>query len=244
MALIYESNYKRLEKLGILAVKTHAKFKASPYMDLSVERLYTNPDGSYVIAMAHYGVQNGDLMADPDMEIRVIPDMKMAEALTWRNDYVGKTSVVYPEPGKVYPKIKADLNKFLAIWLKNIAEQGHKRTSERFGVTIPKKVSRKKSKRITPGMCYEETFNIMLHDNDVAKNGVIIHGKVQDPQTKKWIEHAWIEMGTMVIDPTISESLIRKAQYYEAFNAKPEKEYTELQAIEQVFKKKKGFGKW
>lgn len=96
-----------------------------------MERLYSNHDGSYVVSLSHYGEQNGDLMADPDMEVRVFPDTKMAEAMTWRNDYVGKTSVVYPEPGKVYPKVKADLNKFLAMWLKNIIDQGHKRASDR-----------------------------------------------------------------------------------------------------------------
>jgi hypothetical protein len=95
-----------------------------------------------------------------------------------------------------------------------------------------------------PGHCYEETFNIMMNDDMVAKDGVIVHGKVQDPKTEKWIEHAWIEMGNVVIDPTISDGMIRKNKYYKELNAKPEKQYTQLEAVRQAFKLKKGFVKW
>jgi hypothetical protein len=95
-----------------------------------------------------------------------------------------------------------------------------------------------------PGHCYEETYDIMLHDDIIAKEGKIVHGKIQDPKTKKWINHAWIEFGTLVIDPTISDGMIRKSNYYEETNAKPEHYYTQLEAINQVFKQKKGMCKW
>jgi hypothetical protein len=95
-----------------------------------------------------------------------------------------------------------------------------------------------------PGQCYEETFNIMLNDDIVAKEGVIVHGKVRDPKTKRWIEHAWIEMGNVVIDPTISDGMIPIKKYYDNLNAKPEKRYTNLEAVRNAFKLKKGFAKW
>lgn len=97
---------------------------------------------------------------------------------------------------------------------------------------------------VNPGHCYKETFDIMLHDDTIARNGKIVHGTVQDPNTKKWIDHAWIELGVIVIDPTISDGIIRKSNYYEKTNAKPEHYYTDLEAINQVFKQKKGFCKW
>ena len=97
---------------------------------------------------------------------------------------------------------------------------------------------------IKPGQCYEETFNIMMSDENIAKNGKIVHGTAQDPKTKKVINHAWIEVGTLVIDPTLFETPVRKAQYYKVMKAKPQKYYTDLQAINQVFKQKKGFCKW
>ena len=95
-----------------------------------------------------------------------------------------------------------------------------------------------------PGLCYEETFRIMLNDDTIAKHGKIVHGTVQDPKTHKILDHAWIEVGAIVIDPTISEGFLEKAKYYNVVNAKPEKYYTELQAINQAFKLKKGFRKW
>lgn len=51
-------------------------------------------------------------MADPDMEVRVYPEMKMAEALTFRNDYMGIYQEVYPEPGKYYPISRRSLTIF------------------------------------------------------------------------------------------------------------------------------------
>lgn len=39
---------------------------------------------------------------------------------------LGIYQVVYPEPGKVSPKLKTDLNKFLNQWLSNLIEQGFK----------------------------------------------------------------------------------------------------------------------
>lgn len=95
-----------------------------------------------------------------------------------------------------------------------------------------------------PGQCYEETFNILVKNDLLAKEGKIVHGKVKDPQSGNWIEHAWIEMGTVVIDPTISDGMIQKSKYYDSLNAKPEHYYTDLEAINQVFKQKKGFCKW
>lgn len=40
-------------------------------------------------------------------------------------------SVVYPEPGKVVPRLKRELNAFLGVWLRNLKAQGHRLVSER-----------------------------------------------------------------------------------------------------------------
>lgn len=58
----------------------------------------------------------------PDMEIQIFPAQKMAEALTFQNDYLGIYQEVYPEPGKYYPKLKKELNTFLNDWLRNMIE--------------------------------------------------------------------------------------------------------------------------
>jgi len=129
--MIYEQNYKRLKKLipdlDILTVETHRKSKSGGFMDLSFEVLSCGTD-QFTCAMAHYFEQNGDLIADPDMEIRVVPSMQMIEALTYQDQFGFR--VVYPEAGKVNLQAKKELNQFLGQWLKNLIAQGHQLSPE------------------------------------------------------------------------------------------------------------------
>ena len=128
---VYEANYRKLE--GILNIEDflkhntgfNLKLKSSGYMDLSVEILEKTSD--YIrISMTHYGEQNGDLMADPDMEIKIYKEHQTAEALSFQNDYIGIYQVVYPEAGIVNLKLKKELNDFLGTWLNNLKIQGFK----------------------------------------------------------------------------------------------------------------------
>ena len=119
---VYEMIYKKLQQIGILDESgkmeaEYMKFKSSGLMDLNVDNLLNNR-----IALAHNGIQNGDVMSDPDVEVQIYPDQKMAEALTFQNDYLGIYQEVYPEPGKYHPKLKKDLNEFLNDWLQNIID--------------------------------------------------------------------------------------------------------------------------
>ncbi len=119
---IYERIYKRLERLGILALGEAAtRAKSGAFMDLSYDCLHKNADHTYIIALAHNYIQNGDVMPDPDMEIRIHPRLKMAEALTMQ-DYFGYRQVYHGD--KVDLRAKRELNKFLAYWLNNIRKQG------------------------------------------------------------------------------------------------------------------------
>ena len=38
-------------------------------------------------SLAHYYKQGGDLIPDPDMEIKVFPEFEMAEALTYQDSF-------------------------------------------------------------------------------------------------------------------------------------------------------------
>lgn len=128
---VYERNFNRLVKLGIinpkgeLQFKDALKLKKGAYMDLNLDYLQKDEKGT-VIAMAHNRIQNGDVMADPDMQIRIIPEMHSVEALTYQLDSMGTYQEVYPEPGKVNPRAKKELNAFLETWLKNLIDQGFK----------------------------------------------------------------------------------------------------------------------
>lgn len=130
--LIYEVMFDKLQKIGLinkngdLTFKDYIKVKNDPYMDLNVNRLYTDKKDVLRISLSHNFVQNGDLMADPDMEIYIHKNLKMIEALTYRLDSLGIYQIVYPDEKTVYPKRKKDLNRFLNQWLSNIIDQGFK----------------------------------------------------------------------------------------------------------------------
>jgi len=122
----FRTNYLKMKELGLLDVVEYAKLSSDGFMDLSVDVLQRH-ESYYDIALAHYGEQNGDLMADPDMVIRVYPDRGEVEALTFQNDYLGIYHEVYTRDGEremCRPRLKKDLNEFLNMWLTNLIEQG------------------------------------------------------------------------------------------------------------------------
>jgi len=128
---IYEIIYKRLEKLDIVTdgkAKKYRKSKSDPYMDFIVEKIaddLPNDNKGFVISIAHYFEQNGDLCCDPEMTIAIYPESKQAEALSFQQAIPPIYQRVYPEPGMVSPRLKKDLNSFLKQWLKNLIDQDH-----------------------------------------------------------------------------------------------------------------------
>ena len=83
---IYEQIYKKLQPIMTeLGDKDYIKMKSGGFMDLNVDQLYKT-DKRIRISLAHNYIQNGDVMADPDMEIMVYPDREMAEAMTFQQD--------------------------------------------------------------------------------------------------------------------------------------------------------------
>ena len=76
------------------------------------------------LAIAHYGEQNGDLMADPDMTLIVDNEAETVMPATYQNDYVGVYQEVYTDDGRWLPRLSRDLTSFLTTWLKNIEFQG------------------------------------------------------------------------------------------------------------------------
>lgn len=119
---IYNRIYQKLEYLGVMdfPIGECIHLKSSGFMDLVIERIGTNH-----YSLTHYFEQNGDLCPDPDMEIRVFPKEKMAEALSYQDSFGYR--VVYPEPGKVDIRTKKELNQFLDMWLSNLKNQGFRK---------------------------------------------------------------------------------------------------------------------
>ena len=137
--MIYNNIYRKLEQLIPDLINLEAgdsrQSVNEPYMDLHLDILSKTGRGDLRIALAHNYIQNGDVMADPDMEIRVYPEMRQAEALTFQQ--VGGVQLferVYEEKENgltvINLKVKKRLNTFLNQWLKNLLDQGHSLQSE------------------------------------------------------------------------------------------------------------------
>lgn len=122
---IYEIIYSKFEQVlgDFTQLPDHIKLEASGFMDLSIDVLVRESDHTR-ISLSHYYSQNGDLVPDPDMELRIFPDLKMAEALTFQDTY--KYQEIYSTPKTMNPRLRIQLNRFLNQWLTNIIEQQHK----------------------------------------------------------------------------------------------------------------------
>lgn len=96
------------------------KLEKEPYQTLHVDVLKRGSD-FVTIALAHYFEQNGDLVADPDMEVRLNLTTRTAVPMSFQNSLV--YTRVEGADGKPNPKALASLTSFLASWLQNIAEQ-------------------------------------------------------------------------------------------------------------------------
>ncbi len=122
---IYEKIYKLIPKLDIMEAGEAVKLKSEGFMDLNVDKLYHDDTKNVtIIALSHYYKHpSGDMIADPDMEIKIHHNSKMAEALTYQDSF--GYSQVYPKEGFVNPKAKTELNQFLNTWLNNLKAQGH-----------------------------------------------------------------------------------------------------------------------
>jgi len=120
--MIYEKIYQKLSNLinfERLQQNEYLKYKSSGLMDLHIDFLRFEGTNSFIIAMGHNYKQNGDVMADPDMEIRIFPNTQMAETLTFQLDSLGIYQRVYRD-NKVDLSLKKDLNSFLDKWLTKI----------------------------------------------------------------------------------------------------------------------------
>ncbi|CAL7964420.1 hypothetical protein GAMM_90020 [Gammaproteobacteria bacterium] len=129
-ATIYSQIYNKLisliPNLEKMEVANSQISKANGFMDLHLDILsegIIEQRQVKVISLAHYYEQNGDLVPDPDMTIKIYSQYKIAEALTLQ-DYFGYQQV-YPTQDTVNSAVKVSLNSFLKTWLNNCIRQGH-----------------------------------------------------------------------------------------------------------------------
>lgn len=125
---IYTAMHRKLMRLipELPQIAEHAKLVAEGYMDLNVDILRRTATYTDLALSHYYKHPSGDMIADPDMEVRVW-HFGAVEALTIQ-DMAGYLRVYGEVDGRkvVYPVVKKSLNAFLNTWLGNLIEQGHR----------------------------------------------------------------------------------------------------------------------
>ena len=130
--MIYQTIFKELNKivdLNKLQELEHLKFTSKGFMDLNFDFLRIDEQDRHIIAISHYYKQNGDMISDPDMEIRIDHSRNppTCEALTYQDSNLYQE--IYPivdNVEMVNPIFKQSLNNFLLYWIKKIQRQDFK----------------------------------------------------------------------------------------------------------------------
>ena len=125
--LKYERWYKQLEKIIGLeqfmqSEQDYLKIKSNGFMDLNIDKLSGDR-----IAMAHNCIQEGDVIADPDMEVVVNFEYKIVYPVTYQDSFGYQEAYEFNSEGKaigVNEKIKKELEAFFGQWLRNLKMQG------------------------------------------------------------------------------------------------------------------------
>lgn len=142
MKNIHETMYRKLTRLlpDLGSIREHATLKAAGFMDLNVDIIRVELRYQDIAFSHYYKHPSGDMIADPDMEIRVWPHGAV-EALSYQDTF-GYRRVYHTDGDKhlVDTRAKKELNSFLNTWLSNLLQQGHRIVNEATG-TVPASLS-------------------------------------------------------------------------------------------------------
>ncbi len=117
---------EKLKADGAWKIKTDSK----SIMPLNIDYIGKGPNGHDAIAVAHNYLQNGDVMADPDMQMEIADFLRGPELYpyTFQQD-PGIYQEIYTldETGKVKGvrvKLQKELRSFVRTWGANLRKQG------------------------------------------------------------------------------------------------------------------------
>src|ERR1700712_2919403 len=112
----------------ITDLETTVKIVNAPYMSLTVENIGPGPRGLPALSICHYGIQNGDLMRDPEMCFEVeVDNGKVTDfhPYYFRNDYAGvEQNAVNPDTRRIDRAMICTLDDFAVEWSRNLTTQG------------------------------------------------------------------------------------------------------------------------
>ncbi|QOK30068.1 hypothetical protein IIE26_27250 (plasmid) [Cytobacillus oceanisediminis] len=126
--------YNHLEKIFTRIGKSYKdmglgesiSLESGGLMDFVISRIDTD-----VLALEHNYVQNGDIMVDPRIDVRIVEhcsDLKLAEALNYEQHNLGLYCEIYTwkdDKCFVDTRLRNEVNNFLCEWLQNINSQGY-----------------------------------------------------------------------------------------------------------------------
>ena len=94
----------------------HVRFDKTGYQRLVIER------HGKMISVAHYFEQNGDLVADPDVELHYpswVPTAITQSYFGYRHKFIERDGKTF-----VDPRFNREVSSFLGLWARNIKMQG------------------------------------------------------------------------------------------------------------------------
>jgi hypothetical protein len=111
---------------GLLSLGQTKVQRSSSFMAVHIEEIASISAGR-IYSLAHYYTQNGDLMADPEMEILHSAVDGQFYPISFRMDSLGihRNSVIFDDGklSKLNLKMQYDQAAFANKWLRNIAVQ-------------------------------------------------------------------------------------------------------------------------
>jgi hypothetical protein len=118
-----------LRRAGGLHHGLYLKIDNPPYMELVIEAVdESGPMGLPTLSVAHYGIQNGDLMRDPEMcfELGLAGGIHL-DPFYWRNDYAAVEQWSRNIVGGHYihlVQLHEQHKRFAMAWDTNLRSQG------------------------------------------------------------------------------------------------------------------------
>ncbi|UJG41300.1 MAG: DUF1249 domain-containing protein [Candidatus Heimdallarchaeum aukensis] len=123
---IFHKNYDLLMKLipNVEEIEEKLILYSGNLMELHISIL-SRDESEMILSMGHYFLQNDDLVPDPEVVIRIDSLKKIAEVLSYKDQYL--FSVVYPSKSMVDTESRDSLNSFLNLWLKRMLTEKYNR---------------------------------------------------------------------------------------------------------------------
>ena len=119
---IYNKLIKIIPDIATRRSAGKSQLHSDALMDLNLDIL-SRQKNIVRIALSHYYKQNGDMIADPDMEIILNTQLMTANAMTYQDSMIFQTA---EQDGGINQKLVNELNEFVDQWLQNCIDQGHK----------------------------------------------------------------------------------------------------------------------